>query len=115
MLETAEAQGSRRTEGQGLSLRSALAGCSGIFPEIFFAPRIPDFSPTRMYTIDVRPTSDILPRMFAVDFELRPADWRATVVVLAAAPEAAWREPSSVSRNVSAMAAKGTSMRSSVR
>jgi len=42
-----------------------------------------------MYTIDVRPTSDILPRMFAVDFELHPGGQRATVIVLAAAPEAA--------------------------
>jgi hypothetical protein len=39
-----------------------------------------------MYTIDVRPTSDILPRMFAVDFELHPGDPGATVIVSAAAP-----------------------------
>lgn len=37
----------------------------------------------------VKPFSDVLPRMFAVDFEVHPGDLGATVIVLASAPEAA--------------------------
>jgi hypothetical protein len=47
-----------------------------------------------MYIIDVRPTSDILPSMFAVDFALHPGGRRATAVVLAEAPEAALEKAS---------------------
>ena len=39
-----------------------------------------------MYTVYVRPVSDILPRMYAVDFELYPGGLGTTVVVSAAAP-----------------------------
>ena len=42
-----------------------------------------------MYIINVRPTSDIPPRMFAVDFEVHPGDLGATVIVSAVAPKAA--------------------------
>ena len=42
-----------------------------------------------MYIIDVRPTSDILSPMFAVDFELHPGGRRVTVIVLATGPEVA--------------------------
>ena len=50
-----------------------------------------------MYIIDVRPTSDILPSMFAVDFALHPGGRRATVIVLADAPEAALEKASKLS------------------
>jgi len=39
-----------------------------------------------MYTINVRPISDILPRTYAVDFELYPGNLGATVIVSAVAP-----------------------------
>jgi hypothetical protein len=42
-----------------------------------------------MYIVDVRPVSDILPRIFAIDFNPQPADFGATPIVLTAAPEAA--------------------------
>ena len=41
-----------------------------------------------MYIINVRVFTYILPRMFAVDFELYPGDLRTTAIVLADAPEA---------------------------
>jgi hypothetical protein len=42
-----------------------------------------------VYIIKVKAIPHILPRMYAVDFELRPGGQRATVIMLAAAPEAA--------------------------
>jgi hypothetical protein len=42
-----------------------------------------------MYIINVRAISHILPRIFTVDFEVHPGDLGATVIVLAATPEAA--------------------------
>jgi len=54
------------------------------FPQDFLI-----FSRIRMYVINVRPISDILPRMFAVDLELHPCQLGATVIVSAIAPAAA--------------------------
>ena len=42
-----------------------------------------------MYIVRVIALSDILPRMFAVDFELRPGELGTTVIVSAVAPEVA--------------------------
>ena len=42
-----------------------------------------------MYIINVKAISDILPRMYAVDFELHPGDLGATVMVSAATPPSA--------------------------
>ena len=42
-----------------------------------------------MYIINVRAVPHTLPRMFAVDFEVHPGDLGATIIVLAATPEAA--------------------------
>src|ERR1019366_9392459 len=75
-----------------LSVRSA--DCLDILPENPHSRR--DFLisfRTRMYIIDVRPVSGILPSIFALDYDPHPSYLGATDVVLTPAPESDAEEP----------------------